>query len=132
MSYYNEQPQGYGYGQGPPQSYEGRPQVPPPWSAEWDGRENRWMFLNRETGERTHQHPHPQYGRDEGGYEDRSYSQGYGSQQQGGYYEQPPPKKDHHTRNEVLGVLGGLAGGAFLAHEGEKESALSFMPSYNL
>ena len=110
MSYYNEQPQSYG----------GPPQVPYPWVAEWDERDRRWIFINRENGERTFQHPQPSYGSGGGSYGERSYDQGYGQQERREYYEQEPEKKDHHTRNTVMGAAAGLLGGAFLMHEGEK------------
>ena len=117
MAYYNDQSQGY-YGQSQLQSYGGPPQVPYPWAAEWDERDRCWIYINRENGERTFQHPQPSYGG--GGYGERSFGQGYGGQEQRGYYEQQPEKKDHHTRNTVLGAAGGLLGGALLMHEGEK------------
>ncbi|OQV10456.1 WW domain-containing protein isoform 2 [Cladophialophora immunda] len=123
MSYYNDQPQG-SYGRDPynqPPSYGGPPQVPHPWVAEWDERDGRWFFVNRETGERTFQHPQPSYGGGGGGYEERGYGSGYGGQEQrGGGYEQEPQKKSHTGRNVALGAAAGLLGGALLMHEGEK------------
>lgn len=139
MSYYNQggygQQQygqgGYGqqqYGQGQyggQQNYNGAPQVPPPWIAEWDARENRWFFVNRETGERTHHHPEERSraggygGGNYGGGYGGGYGQGYGGQNQGGYGP-PPEKKDHHNRNMALGAAAGVLGGALLMHEGEK------------
>ena len=125
---YGGQQGGYGGQQG---GYGGAPQVPPPWIAEWDSRENRWGFINRETGERTHQHPQERFR--EGGYGGGNYGGGYGGgggggggygQEYGGQdprgYGQPPEKKDHHNRNMALGVAGGVLGGALLMHEGEK------------
>jgi len=35
-----------GRGRGPP------PEVPPPWQARWDSDDDRWIFVNEETGER--------------------------------------------------------------------------------
>jgi len=128
------------------QSNSGRPQPPAPWIAEWDQDEDRWMYLNRETGQRTHQFPQ-QYG---GGYGDRGYgqqgppgypqqqpqygqggtygSQGYG--EQGGQYGQQPPqeqhKQSHNGRNVALGAVAGLAGGALLMHEGHEVGTWSF------
>lgn len=123
MSYYNEESRGY-YGQNQPQSSSGPPQVPYPWVAEWDERDGRWIYINRDNGERTFQHPQPSYGGG-GGYGERSYEQGYGGQGYGGqeqreYYEQQPEKKDHTVRNTVLGAAAGVLGGALLMHEGEK------------
>src|SRR6202012_3928589 len=113
MSYYNDEPRG-SYGQNQPQSYGGPPQVPYPWVAEWDERDRRWIFINRENGERTFEHPQPSYRGD--GYGERGYEQGYGrqeqreygGQEQRGYYEQQPPKPDHHVRNTVLGAAAGV------------------------
>lgn len=101
----DEGPQGYypqqqQYGQS--QSYNGRPQVPAPWVAEWDSRDNRWLYVNRETGERTFEYP-----------QTRGYDQG-------NYYQEEPAKKSHTGRNVALGAAAGLAGGALLMHEGEK------------
>jgi hypothetical protein len=99
----------------PSQSYnnDSPPQVPPPWIAEWDNRDNRWIYINRQTGQRTFEHPQQSYG---GG--------GYGQQQQygGGYGQEQPQKKDHHGRNMALMGVAGLAGGALLMHEGENVS----------
>jgi len=33
------------------------PPVTSHWYAEWDGRDNRWLFANQETGERTFTYP---------------------------------------------------------------------------
>lgn len=119
MSFYSAESQGQS--QYPPQqqypqqqqSY-GPPQVPPPWIAEWDARDNRWIFINRETGERTFNHPQQQ-----------QYSGGYGGggyqERPGEYYaQQPPPQQSHAGRNMALAGVAGLAGGALLMHEGEK------------
>src|ERR1700761_1576784 len=125
MSYYNDEPRG-SYGQNQPQSYGGPPQVPYPWVAEWDERDRRWIFINRENGERTFEHPQPSYRGD--GYGERGYEQGYGRQEQRGYYEQQPEKQDHHVRNTVLGAAAGVIGGAFLMHEGEKVGEFGRIP----
>jgi len=111
---YSGQQQGYQQ-----QSNSGRPQPPAPWIAEWDQNENRWIYINRETGQRTHEFPQ-QYG---GGYDNRGYGQqgppGY-PQQNLQYEQQPQEKKSHTGRNVALGAVAGLAGGALLMHEGEK------------
>ncbi|KIW70009.1 hypothetical protein, variant [Phialophora macrospora] len=117
MSYYNDQSQGYS-GQNQPQAYGRPPQVPYPWVAEWDDRDSRWFYINRENGERTFQQPQPSYGG--GGYDERSYNQGSRGQEQRDYDEPQPEKKDHPVRNAFLGAAAGLLGGALLMHEGEK------------
>ncbi|KAK3062967.1 hypothetical protein LTS18_003020 [Coniosporium uncinatum] len=115
------------------------PQVPPPWRAVWDERDQRWLFINEQNGERTFQFPQQgsnygggQYGG--GGYGGpprEGYGGGYGgpSQQgydsyggQGDYYENERREKKH-GHGMAYGVGGaavGLAGGALLMHEGEK------------
>jgi hypothetical protein len=106
--YYPQQQQ---YGQS--QAYNGPPQVPPPWVAEWDSRDNRWLYVNRETGERTFEFPQTR------GYDanpGRDY-RGYG---QGNAYQQEPAKTSHTGRNVALGAAAGVVGGALLMHEGEK------------
>lgn len=127
-SYGGQQYGNQGYGQ------RGPPQVPPPWIAEWDPSQNRYIFINRETGQRTHEFPQQSYGGQGygsgyggGGYEQRGqggYGQqgGYGYEQrgQGGYNEPPPQHKSHTGRNVALAGIAGLAGGALLMHEGEK------------
>ena len=128
MSYYNDQSQG-NYGQNEPRSYGGKPEVPYPWIAEWDDRDGRWIFINRENGERTFQHPQSSYGGGSyTGYGERSYDQGYGGQEQRGDYEEQPPKKDHGVRNTILGAGAGLIGGAFVMHEGEKVGMFALPP----
>lgn len=104
----------------PRQDYQGRPEPPAPWIAEWDGRENRWIFINRETGERTHNFPN------QGGY-NSGYNAGYeygGDYRQqeryGESYNQYQQKPSHTGRNAALGAAAGLAGGALLMHEGHE------------
>jgi hypothetical protein len=90
--------------------YQGPPQPPAPWIAEYDNQSQRWFFLNQQTGERSWNFPQPQ-----GNYGGGSYgSGGYG----GG--PQEPPKESHAGRNAALAGVAGLAGGALLMHEGEK------------
>lgn len=124
-----EEGQGQTRGQGGyQQSYDNRPpQVPAPWVAEWDQRNSRYIFMNRETGERTFEQPQERYGG--GGYQQQGYGRGgYGQEEQRGeYYEQQQPqKKDHHGRNMALMGVAGLAGGALLMHEGENISESPF------
>lgn len=122
MSYYNNS-----YSSGPPPP----PQLPPPWIAEWDSRDNRYVFLNRETGERQWNPPQQQYGGNPG--YDGGYGGGYGGSSYGGpgpanygdprTYEQEPvreEKKSHGWMGAALGAAAGLAGGAFLMHEGHE------------
>jgi hypothetical protein len=102
------------------QTYDAaRPQVAPPWVAEWDDREDRWMYLNRETGERTHEHP-GQRGYGGGGYGGEYNQEHPGQGQQDNYYQQEPPAESHTGRNAAVAGGLGLAGGAFAMHEGEK------------
>lgn len=126
MSYYNDQSQEL-YGQNQGQFNRDPPQVPYPWVSEWDDRDGRWLYINRENGERTFEHPQPSYGGG-GNYGERGYEQGYGGQERGDYYEQQPEKKDHHIRNTVMGAAGGLLGGALLMHEGEKVGEYTLAP----
>lgn len=109
------------------QAYNGPPQVPPPWLAEWDARDNRWFYINRETGERTFDYPQQAYG---GSNYGSGYSQDYGGQAQREYYDQEPPKKSHTGRNVALGAAAGLVGGALLMHEGQKVGKYSRGHSY--
>ena len=99
------------------QSNGGRPQPPEPWIAEWDQYENRWVFINRQTGQRTHEFP-------QGGYDNRGYGQQQNYGQQGGYgappHQQQQQKPNHNMRNTALGAAAGLAGGALLMHEGHE------------
>jgi hypothetical protein len=110
--------QGYSYNQqqySQQSSYTNQgPQVPPPWISEWDGPANCWIFINRDTGERTYNNPlqYAQRGYGGGGYG--------GPQQYGGEYNQEQPRPNHSSRNIALGAVAGLAGGALLMHEGEK------------
>ena len=126
QDYPPQQQQSYGQQGYSSQSYNnnGPPQIPPPWIAEWDNRDNCWMYVNRETGQRTFEHPQPEYGRGGGGYPQQQYGGGggYGQEQRGEYYEQQAPKPDHSRRNMALAGVAGLAGGALLMHEGEEVS----------
>lgn len=90
--------------------YQGPPQPPPPWIAEWDSQSQRWFFVNQQTGERSWNFPQASYG---GG----GYSQpGYGNDNS---YQQPQ-SQSHTGRNTALAAAGGLAAGALLMHEGHK------------
>lgn len=95
----------------------GAPQVPRPWIAEWDQRDQRWIFINERTGERTFQHPGGSYERREEYYQPGPGRQG------GGYYEERREEHrggGHGMAYGVAGAAAGLAGGALLMHEGHK------------
>jgi hypothetical protein len=128
MSYYPQQTQ--------------HPPLPPPWYAEWDQRDQRYVFINPQTGERTFQHPHPTYQPQggyppQGGYGGQAYpqQQTYGQQQgyqQAGYVQQssPPPApqpRDNHNalKYGALGAVGGLVAGGLAMHEADKIRKLS-------
>nr|POF27642.1 hypothetical protein CFP56_71451 [Quercus suber] len=95
------------------------PQLPHPWRAQWDDRERRYLYIHTETGERTWDFP----GRG-----------GYGGGGMGGYEQQSTTCVEEDERGErrgggggghglaygALGALAGLAGGAFLMHEGHE------------
>lgn len=111
-----------------PQQQAQHPPLPPPWYAEWDQRDQRYLFINPQTGERTFEHPHPtyqqSYGQPQynqpppGQYEQQQYGQQAGY----GYQQQQPPKQNSHKGLEygALGAVGGLVAGAVAMHEGEK------------
>jgi hypothetical protein len=112
-------------------SQQGPPPVSPPWFAEWDSRDNCWLFVNQQTGERTHTHPRPGYGQQQGGYGQQQggygassgqygYGQGgYGNQ--GGAYQQPQQEHKEGGNGWKYAAAGaaGVAGGALLMHEGD-------------
>lgn len=105
----------------PQQSYgQEQPQLPPPWVARWDDREQRYFYLNEQTGERSWTPPSQGYG---GGYGDSQ--EGY-QQQQGQYGSEHEEKKDKgHDSAVAWGVGGaalGLGAGALLMHEGGEMS----------
>lgn len=126
---------------------QGPPPVSPPWYAEWDGRENRWLFVNQQSGERTFNYPGPgyaqqqgSYGGPQGGY---AYGQGgysnQGAYNQGSYnptnnYQQPSNYQQQEEQKKQGGNgwkyaaagVAGVAGGALLMHEGENIS--TFLP----
>ena len=142
-----QQQQESSYG-GQQQNYGGQqqqPQVPYPWVARWEDREQRYIYINEQTGERSFTPPGQNQGygggeqRGEYGYQQNQsqnqYSSGgsYGQQQQsqygGGYGQQQNEyssenreEKKSHSNAAAWGVGGaalGLGAGALLMHEGE-------------
>lgn len=107
-----------GPGEGPP--------LPPPWVSRWDSREERYFYINEQTGERTWERPgysymgsqygsQPQYGGQSSyGGGSQEYRESYGQE----YSEKP--KNDHSLAYGAMGAAAGVIGGALLMHEGEK------------
>ncbi|KAF7115160.1 hypothetical protein CNMCM5793_001394 [Aspergillus hiratsukae] len=107
-SSYEQQPSygGQGYGQpAPPQD------LPYPWVARWDERDQRWFYVNEQTGERSWERPY-------GGvsaYGERSYGQpqssyGYEGGYEGGYEQPRPEHKDHSMMYGAAGAAAAAAG----------------------
>ncbi|KAI4924258.1 uncharacterized protein J4E92_007339 [Alternaria infectoria] len=133
---YPPQQQQQGYSQyPPPQHSQQPPPVSPPWYAEWDQRENRWIFVNQQNGERTYQYPGPGYAQQQGNYGAPPPQGGYGYGQDGysnqGAYQQSAydPTRSGQQQEEKSGGNGwkyaaagvaGVAGGALLMHESDK------------
>lgn len=125
------------------QPSQGPPPVSPPWHAEWDGRDNRWLFVNQQTGERTFTYPGPGYAQQQGNYGQPQGQYGYGqggynnqgASQQGSYnptnssYQQQEQKKSggNAWKYGAAGVAG-IAGGALLMHEGSEMRKPSTRP----
>jgi hypothetical protein len=127
-----QQQQQSSYGGQPQQNYGGggQPQVPYPWVARWDDREQRYIYINEQTGERSWTPPgqNQDYGgeqRGEYGHQQNQnqYSQGgYGQQQNQYASEERHEEKKGHGNAAAWGVGGaalGLGAGALLMHEGE-------------
>lgn len=109
---------GHGQSQYNPQQQasSGPPPVSPPWFAEWDARDNRWFFVNQQTGERTFNYPGPGYG------QQQQYS-GYGGE---GYQaEQHNSDQGGNAYKYAAAGVAGIAGGALLMYEGEEISMSS-------
>jgi len=129
---------GYESGQNYGQNYSnpqqgGPPQVHPPWRAVWDDRDNRWLYINEQNGERTFEHPgHGNYNNNYGSNNNynnyNNNNSGYPppqQQQQQQFYpeEEHRAEKKHGGHGLAYGAMGaaaGLAGGALLMHEGEE------------
>jgi hypothetical protein len=125
-----------------PQQQPQHPPRPPPWRSEWDQRDQRYVFVNPQTGERTFQPPHqtyqPQgnyggYPPQQGGYGGGGYNQPQvygGGYQQGAPPQHPPPPqaKDHKAMQYgAIGAVAGLAVGGLAMYEGEKIRKLPFI-----
>jgi hypothetical protein len=109
------------------------PPVSLPWHTEWDARDNRWLFVNQQTGERTFTYPGPGFSQQQGSY--GSPQGGYGNNQ-GGYsnqgmydptnssYQQQEHEKKQGGNGWKYAAAGaaGVAGGALLMHEGHEIS----------
>jgi hypothetical protein len=128
-------------------SYGGQqPQVPYPWVARWEDREQRYIYINEQTGERSWSPPgqsqgqgyggerRGEYGQQQNQYSNSGYGQpqnqygsgGYG-QQQGQYASEGREEKKGHGNAAAWGVGGaalGLGAGALLMHEGEDMSMI--------
>jgi len=108
------------------------PPVSPPWYAEWDARDNRWLFVNQQTGERTFTYPGPGYAQQQGNYgapPQGQYGQGgynnQGAYNQGSYnptqqQQQPEKKSGGNGWKYAAAGVAGVAGGALLMHEGHE------------
>jgi hypothetical protein len=149
-----QQQQQSSYGGQPQQNYGGggQPQVPYPWVARWDDREQRYIYINEQTGERSWTPPGQGQNQGYGGEQRGEYGQqnqysnsGYGQQQQGqyggGYGQQNQydserrEEKKGHGNAAAWGVGGaalGLGAGALLMHEGEDISAPPLSPTLQL
>lgn len=114
----------------------GAPPVSPPWSAEWDSRDNRWLFVNQQTGERTFTYPGPGYAQQQGSYgapQGGQYGYGQNGYSNQGAYNQsaynPSNQQPEQEQEKKSGGSGwkyaaagiaGVAGGALLMHEGHE------------
>jgi hypothetical protein len=97
---------------GAPPSSNPNQGLPPPWVARWDENDQRWFYINEQTGERTWERPG-------GRYNDPPPRQGYAEQGYGGPPQQQHQQKSHGLAYGAAGVAAGLVGGALLMHEGE-------------
>ncbi|KAJ5166814.1 uncharacterized protein N7482_005595 [Penicillium canariense] len=95
--------------QGSPQGHGGAP-LPPGWTAQYVAEEQRYIFINQRTGERSWTHPSP--------------PSNYGGPAPRGY---PPSSagpggapQNHNMLYGGVGLAAGLAGGAFMMHEHDK------------
>lgn len=124
QQYNDSYPQSNDGGQ-PQQSYgqqQQQPQLPPPWIARWDDREQRYCYINEQTGERSWTPPSQGYG---GAYD--GAQEGYSQQQHGQYGGEQEEKKKEKGHGSAIawGVGGaalGLGAGALLMHEGDEMS----------
>ncbi|EMF12703.1 uncharacterized protein SEPMUDRAFT_45291 [Sphaerulina musiva SO2202] len=114
---------GGGGGGGYEGGYDSRPppprDLPYPWRAEWEPQQNRYIFVNPQNGERTFEYP--RIG-GQGQAHGASYDGGYGgsSSTQEQVHEEKKKSGGHGWMGAALGAAAGLAGGAFLMHEGHE------------
>jgi hypothetical protein len=154
QSGYGQQQSGYGqqpYQQQSNSSYGSQPPpVSPPWYAEWDSRENRWLFVNQQTGERTFNQPGAGYSQQQGNYGAPPQQGGYGygqggysnqgAYQQTGYdpsrgsgYQHEEHKSGGNGMKYAAAGAAGLAGGALLMHESDNIGKPALLKStYNV
>lgn len=121
----------YGYGPPPLPDAPGGAELPYPWVARWDERDQRYFYMNEQTGETSWERPGGMpYGQPPAPYGQPGYGYGYGEERRGEYYEeQEKPKKDHSLAYGAAGAAAGVIGGAVLAHEGEEMcTSFSFFP----
>lgn len=128
QSYNNDSYSQSQYGGQPQQSYgQQQPQLPHGWVARWDDREQRYFYINEQTGERSWTPPSQGYGGSYAGSQ-QGYQQQYG--QYGSEQEHEKEKKSGHGNAAMWGVGGaalGLGAGALLMHEGEEMSGFRFI-----
>ncbi|KAL5355397.1 hypothetical protein BJX96DRAFT_170630 [Aspergillus floccosus] len=105
-------PSGYGYDSNPGYGAPPPPQdLPYPWIARWDARDQRYYFVNEQTGQTSWEHP------GYGAAPASGYRDGYEGQGQG-------ERSDHSgwkmAGGALAGVAVGAAGTALVMHEGEE------------
>lgn len=122
-----QQQQSYDYQQHPPQQQS--QQLPHPWVSRWDEREQRYIYINEMTGERSWTAPGQGQGYGGGGGE---FGQNYGGERQG---EENQHGGGGGGSNAAAWGMGGaavgLGAGALLMHEGE-EIGESFLMMFSV
>ena len=100
------------------------PPVSPPWFAEWDARDNRWLFVNQQTGERTFTYPGPGYAQQQGSYGNNqgAYNQQAYNPTQSSHQPEQQKKQGGNVWKYAAAGAAGVAGGALVMHEGEEIS----------
>ncbi|KKK15698.1 hypothetical protein ARAM_007464 [Aspergillus rambellii] len=112
--------------------------VPYPWVARWDERDQRWFFQNEQTGQTSREHPGYSQGAPPASQGQYYGGGGGGAPAPGGYYNEQQQQQHHHQHHQqqqeqerapkkdrkMLYAAGGLAagaiGGAMLMHKGEE------------